>query len=65
MPKHVVKREGKGTQRSWDREVGYGTAPDWYLQSHGYSVTIETHDINHLPVPSLKNWKSTIRKDKE
>lgn len=47
MPKSIIKRRG-GTQRSWDREVGYGTAPDWYKED----MTIE-HEYQEVDISKL------------
>jgi len=32
----------KGTQRSWDREVGVGQAPEWYLTESKFDLDINT-----------------------
>jgi len=44
--KYTIKA---GTQRSWDREVGYGEAPSWYLHPHDIELEgCEPADISKL-----------------
>jgi len=39
----------KGTENSWNREVGYGTAPEWYLKDFDIEINVcDPPDINKL-----------------
>ncbi len=29
-----------GTKRSWDREVGYGKPPEWYLKNNTFELEL-------------------------
>lgn len=42
-----------GTQRSWDREVGYGIMPEWYTET--FEIEIEVQEID--PATFQKEFK--------
>lgn len=37
-----------GTQRSWDREVGYGVVPGWYQESQTVTLDIQEVDLTEI-----------------
>lgn len=50
----MMVKVNPGTQRSWDREVGYGVAPDWYLEPQKTD--------SHLQKFKKFFWKSSDKK---
>jgi len=53
--KTLIEIKG-GTQRSWDREVGYGLAPDWYFESQTVELDIPDVDISQL----MENYENKL-----
>ena len=37
-----------GTKRSWEREVGYGTMPEWYTKPFTVEIDVPEIDIAEL-----------------
>lgn len=46
----------KGTQRSWDREVGYGKMPEWYQEPFDIEIEIQEIDLAELTNRVQKNY---------
>jgi len=48
-----------GSQRTWDREVGYGPAPDWYLEDRMIEVPVDKSRTKRLLKRYGRDFKSS------
>ncbi len=53
-----------GTERSWEREVGYGSPPESYLKDIVVRVDVETNDTEEIARERARNFRRDLWRDR-